>query len=556
MITRTSPFSRRTALQLAAVTGAGVAGAVSAGPAAAAPSPARIPGPFAHGVASGDPLPDAVVLWTRVTPDARSTPGSGAGPVVEVGWEVATDPGFRRVVRRGRVRTGPATDHTVKVDAAGLRPGTGYWYRFSCRGATSPVGRTRTAPATGAAVPRLRMAVVSCANLQAGWFTAYRHLAARGDLDLVVHLGDYLYEYAPGEYQARDVVVRPHDPPHEIVTLADYRRRHAQYKADPDLQALHAAAPWVVTWDDHESANDAWSGGAENHTEGAEGAWPARRGAAQQAYAEWMPVRYTPGGRLYRRLRFGRLASLSMLDLRTYRDQQAASPLDPALGDPGRTLTGPEQLEFLLDGLADDAVQWKLVGNPVMIAPVRFPNGLDLRATQAIAGLVGVDLPRVTGLPYNVDQWDGYPAERDRVRAHLRDRALRGTVFLTGDIHSGWAAELPADDATYPLTRDSLGVELVCTSVTSDNLDDILGAPPRTTSLAVETAIRVANPHVKHLDFDSHGFSVLDVTPEAVQMDWYVLTDRTDPASAAVWSTSWRTPAGTGRVERAPRRLA
>ncbi|WP_209313688.1 alkaline phosphatase D family protein [Blastococcus sp. TF02A_35] len=547
-------LTRRRALQLAAATGTGLAAVAAAGPAAATPKHPSSP-VFRHGVASGDPLPGSVLLWTRVTPSEAAAPGSGAGPDAEVSWEVAADAGFRRVVRRGVARTGRGRDHTVKVDAGGLSPATTYWYRFRCRGATSPVGRTRTAPAPGAAVPRLRMAVLSCANLQAGWFSAYRHLAARTDLDVVLHLGDYLYEYGPDEYQAGDVLVRPHDPPRETVTLADYRRRHAQYKTDPDLQALHAAAPWVVTWDDHESANDAWSGGAENHTEGAEGAWRARRAAAQQAYAEWMPVRYEPGGQLYRRLRFGRLASLSMLDLRTYRDQQASSPVDPALAAPDRTITGPDQLQFLLDGLGDPQVQWKLVGNPVMISPVRFPNGLESRTVESIATLLDLPAPPVAGVPYNVDQWDGYPAERGTVLAHLRDRAIKDTVFLTGDIHSGWACELPSDPATYPLTRDSLGVELVCTSVTSDNLDDILGTRPRTTSLAVETAIKVNNPHVKYLDFDSHGFSVLELTEAGAQMDWFVLTDRTDPRAAAVWSTSWRVAAGTNRVTRAQGRL-
>ncbi|RBY90533.1 alkaline phosphatase [Blastococcus sp. TF02A-26] len=554
MTTPLPAVSRRRVLQAGgALTGAAVLGLAAADPAAGTPvRPA-----FAHGVASGDPLPTAVLLWTRVTPTPSATPGSGAGPVVPVDWEVATDDRFRQVVRRGTVRTGPDRDHTVKVDATGLTPGRTYWYRFRCQGVLSPAGRTRTAPADDAAVPRLRMAVVSCANLQAGWFGAYRSLAARTDLDLVLHLGDYLYEYAPGEYQARDVVVRPHDPPREMVTLADYRRRHAQYKADPDLQALHAVAPWVVTWDDHESANDAWSGGAENHTPGGEGEWTSRRAAAQRAYAEWMPVRYEAGGRLYRRFRCGRLASLSMLDLRTYRSEQVSSPVDPALGDPGRTITGAEQMDFLLEGLADPAVQWKLVGNPVMVAPVQFPSTLDARALQGLEALLGVDLPdQVGGLPYNVDQWDGYPAERAGVLGHLRDRGIRDTVFLTGDIHSGWAAELPSDPLTYPVTGDSLGVELVCTSVTSDNLDDIVGSPPRTTSRAVETVIKGANPHVKYLDFDSHGYSVLEVTPAHVQMDWFVLLDRTNRSSGAVWSTSWRVAAGSSRVIPAARRLS
>ncbi|GGG66336.1 hypothetical protein GCM10011374_33020 [Kocuria dechangensis] len=236
---------------------------------------------------------------------------------------------------------------------------------------------------------RLRIGVVSCANWQAGWFSSYRHLAQREDLDLVLHLGDYLYEYAPGEYQARDVVVRPHDPPVELTVLDHYRRRHAQYKTDPDLQTLHAAVTFVVTWDDHESADDAWAGGAGNHTEGAEGSWTARRAAAQQAYAEWMPVRWEPGGALYRRLAFGSLASLSMLDLRSYRSAQATGPVSAQIDDPDRTLTGDEQMSWLLEGLTTAEAQWKLVGNPVMIAPVRFPSTLSTGEIGALQELMG-----------------------------------------------------------------------------------------------------------------------------------------------------------------------
>ena len=547
-------MTRRRVLQLAAAGGGAVATVAIGGAASAAP-----PQPFAHGVASGDPYPDSVVLWTRVTPQPDATPGSGIGPNVAVLWEVAADSDFRRVVRRGIAGTGSARDHTVKVEATGLQPATDYWYRFSFHTALSAVGRTRTAPMPDADVRRLRIAVVSCANLQAGWFTAYRHLAAGDDLDLVVHLGDYFYEYEPGRYQARDVLVRPHDPPHETVTLSDYRRRHAQYKRDPDLQALHAAAPWVVTWDDHESANDASEDGAQNHTEGVEGEWGRRRWLAHQAYAEWMPVRYEPAGVLYRRLRFGRLASLSMLDLRTYRDAQTTPTFDAPPDDPERTLTGPEQLDFLLDGLSEDAVQWKLVGNPVLIAPLRFPSTVDTAATEGIRQLVDGEVmargtPLAGGVPYNVDQWDGYPAERARVLDHLRDGDIRDVVFLTGDMHAGWAIELPKDPETYARTGDSLAVELACTSVTCDNLDDFLRAPPRTVSLAVEHAMQMNNPHVKYLDFDSNGFSLLEVTPEWAQMDWFTLIDRRDPYSGAVWSTSYRVMAGTGKIRSVPRR--
>ena len=501
---------------------------------------------FDHGVASGDPLPDGILLWTRVTPMTEAAPGSGLGPDVSVTWEVAEDSGFLRVAARGTTITGAARDHTVKATPTGLRPSTSYWFRFSSGGVVSPVGRTKTAPAAGVAIDRLRLGVVSCANLQAGFFTAYRHLADRGDLDVVLHLGDYLYEYGVGEYQARDVVVRPHDPTTEMITLEHYRRRHAQYKSDLDLQALHAAVPFIVTWDDHESANDAWSEGAENHTEGAEGTWKARREASQQAYAEWMPVRYDVGGQLYRRFGFGDLASVSMLDLRSYRSEQAANMVSADISSPDRTITGTAQMDWLLDGFTQTDTQWKLVGNPVMIAPVRFPSTLstaEIGGVQALLGTTTID-----GVPYNVDQWDGYAADRSRVISHLRDHGVTDTVFLTGDIHSGWACDIPADPLTYPTTGTSVATELVCTSVTSDNLDDILGVPPRTASLAVETAFRTANPHVKYLDFDSHGFSVLEVTPAAVRMDWYVLSERTSPASTSSLSTSFRVAAGTQTV--------
>ncbi|WP_346959937.1 alkaline phosphatase D family protein [uncultured Arthrobacter sp.] len=544
-------FTRRQVLRSAGV--AAVAGALatstSAGAFSATPS-----GPFGHGIASGDPLPGSVLLWTRVTPSPEAVPGSGTGPDVSVGWEVSADAGFKKIVARGTAATGAARDHTVKVVADRLAPGTSYWYRFTLGSAVSPAGRTRTAPAAGAPVDRLKFGVVSCANWQAGYFSSYRHLAARGDLDAVLHLGDYLYEYAPGDYQARDVVVRPHDPAVEMTQLEHYRRRHAQYKTDPDLQALHAAAPFIVTWDDHESANDAWQGGAENHTPGVEGAWSERFAAAHQAYAEWMPVRYEPGGQLYRRLDFGSLASLSMLDLRSYRDQQAATGVDPSISSPARTITGAAQMDWLLGNLKSTGPQWKLVGNPVMIAPVRVPSTLSTAELGGVQKLMGGT--SIGGVPYNVDQWDGYEADRNRVVRHLRDNAVKDTVFLTGDIHSGWACDIPADPASYPATGDSVAAELVCTSVTSDNLDDILNVPPRTGSVGVENAIKAANPHVKYLDFDSHGYSVLDVTPAGVRMDWYVLAERTAAGSGSTLTTSFNVQTNTGKVTPAQGGLA
>jgi alkaline phosphatase D len=286
---------------------------------------------------------------------------------------VAADPGFRRVIAAGTAWTGPEADHTVKVDAAGLSPATWYWYRFVLDGVRSPVGRTRTAPAPDSSVFNLRLGVVSCANYEGGFFSAYRHLAARTDLHAVLHLGDYLYEYAPGEYGPGPDIGRTHSPAREMVSLADYRQRHALYKTDADLQSLHASVPFIVTWDDHETTNDAWSDGAENHSSATEGTYAVRKAAARRAYDEWMPIRTPDPSRLYRRLQFGRLADLTMLDLRQYRSQQVDAATAGAVDDPARTITGRAQMDFLKDGLVSSSAQWKLVGNPVMISPVLFP---------------------------------------------------------------------------------------------------------------------------------------------------------------------------------------
>ncbi len=555
---RDTPHLRLDRRSLIAAGTAG-AGALALGPRLTAyadsDSPARRV--FAHGVASGDPRPDSVLLWTRVTPTLAATPGSGRGPAATVRWQVARDRAFRHVVARGTTRTHAARDHTVKVDAGGLEPATTYFYRFTYAGGHSRTGRTRTAPAHHATPDSLRFGVVSCANLQAGWFAAYRHLAARDDLDAVIHLGDYLYEYAPGQYGygQSDRDIRRHEPPREMVALADYRQRHAQYKRDADLQDLHARHPMIATWDDHEVANDAWRRGAENHQPD-EGDFLARRRRARRAYDEWMPVRMggttdlRDGTSLFRRLRFGTLAELSMLDLRSYRSRQAdqlqppVPSTDATVSDPERTITGNNQMAWLKQSLSRDTAQWKLVGNPVMIAPVVFPPTVH-ELTGPIHDITGL-LPE-DGLPYNVDQWDGYTADRRELFGFLADHGITDTVFLTGDIHSGWACDLPLDAGTYPASQ-SVATEFVGTSVTSNNLKDITGSPSRTTSLAVEAAIQGANRHVKYLDFDDHGYSVLDVTSRRTQMDYYVIGDRADRGAGVSWTASWATDANTQRV--------
>ncbi|WP_329109874.1 alkaline phosphatase D family protein [[Kitasatospora] papulosa] len=539
--------TRRTVVKAAAATA--VAGSVLA----AATSARAAGGPaFLHGVASGDPLPDGILLWTRVTPAPDAVPGSGLGADTPVVWEIAEDKAFSRVAARGTAVARAGSDHTVKADVRGLRPATAYFFRFSVagggaedgQGVLSPVGRTRTAPAAGTSVPGIRFGVVSCANWEAGWFSPYRHLAARADLDAVLHLGDYIYEYASGSYPTQDTVVRPHAPLHEIVSLADYRLRHATYKTDTDLQALHAAHPVIAIWDDHEFANDAWSGGAENHTPGTEGPWTARMAAAKQAYFEWMPVRASTEGTVYRRLRFGDLAELHLLDLRSFRSEQA-SVGSGAVDDPERSITGRAQLDWLKAGLTASDARWKLVGTSVMISPVAF-GALPAHLLAPLAELLG--LP-AEGLAVNVDQWDGYTDDRKELISHLRDHAVTDTVFLTGDIHMAWANDVPVKAATYPLSA-SAATEFVVTSVTSDNLDDILRVAPRTVSVVAATAVKAANRHVKWVDLDSHGYGVLDVTAERSQMDYYAVSDKTDKGAASSWVRSYRTLSGTQRVER------
>ncbi|MGI5217974.1 alkaline phosphatase D family protein [Nocardia sp. CA-290969] len=527
-------LGRRAVLQAGAVAAAGVLAA----PAARAATPV-----FGHGVASGDPLPDGVIVWTRVTVDADAVPGSGIGGPVAVRWEVAADAGFTTLAASGSVTATAASDHTVKVDVRGLASAQDYWYRFTALGEVSAVGRTRTAPDPGTDPGRLRFGVVSCSNWEDGYFAAYRQLAGRDDLDAVVHLGDYLYEYAAGSFDGSGPV-RAHEPAHEIVSLTDYRIRHGQYKTDPDLMALHARVPFVCTWDDHESANNAWSGGAENHDPATEGDWPARRAASVRAYLEWMPVRVAgtaAAPRMYRRLRFGTLAELSMLDLRSYRD--AAPQLGSRAGDdPHRTITGAAQMDWLTAGLLSGSVRWQLVGNSVMLSPLAFPP-LDPAAAAAVTAVLGI--PR-EGVAPNTDQWDGYTADRRRLLSALVERNLTNIVYLTGDIHSSWAADVPLEAASYP-GGPTAGAEFVVPSVTSAGIGDLLPGPPRTTTVALEDSIRALNPHIRYAELDSHGYGVVDIAAERVRMEWFYAVDVTDPHTGVALGASWVLPHG-GRL--------
>lgn len=544
------------------------AGSALTGPAFSSALAVEPDGRFQYGVASGDPLPDGVVLWTRVTPSPDATPGSGKGAATSVQWFVREVGG--RVVKRGQVRTSPTSDHTVKVDVRGLAPATTYQYGFLSGGQASPVGTTRTAPATDAANALLRFGMVSCSNYTGGFFSAYRHLAARDDLDFVLHLGDYLYEYGNDgdRYGPASLVgVRDHDPATEMVTLEDYRRRHALYKADPDLALLHQRYAFVTTWDDHEVANDTWREGAQNHQPETEGEYVPRRNRAYQVYDEWMPVRLPEARtaeetRIYRRLRFGALADLTMLDLRQYRDEQTGPEDGATIDDPDRTMMGAEQQAFFEQGVAAaGSPAWRLVGNSVQIMQVKAPP-LPAATAAALAALQGGPQPAslpAGGFALLVDPWDGYTANRQQV-LEVCAAGAGDPVFLTGDIHSTWAADLPLDPGTYtgspsPVST-SAGIEFVCPSVTSDNLDEITGSPPRTSSIAVEEAIKDANRHIKEVEFDSHGFSVVDVTAERIQFDTFFISDREDPAATAAFYRGFVSTKGSRTVTRAAEQVA
>ncbi len=462
-------------------------------------------GPFRHGVASGDPLADSVLLWTRVT-----TTESGG---VEVSWTIARDAALSRVVARGTTHTGAERDHTVKVMATGLEPGTTYYYRFEALKGRSPVGRTRTLPKAG--VARVRLGMVSCANLPFGYFNAYRRLAERHDLDAVVHLGDYIYEYENGRYGDGTRFGRVSSPNKEIVALEDYRGRHAQYKADPDLQEIHRQHPFIVTWDDHELANNTWKDGAENHNaDKGEGDWFVRRNAAVKAYFEWMPIREGAGARqacIYRTLSFGDLADLIMVDTRLVgRDREATSreAID-VIEAPERSLLGTAQEQWLAGELAESkraGVVWQVLGQQVMFAPQTVPG----KPTS------------------NTDSWDGYRAARDRVFDMVEAQKISNFVVLTGDVHSSWAYDIPRRpfDGPDPTTgRGTVGVEIVGTSITSPSN---LGAGPNGEKQLAD--VKAARPHLRYLEPRYRGYVVIDVTRERVQADYYTvptIEDRT-----------------------------
>lgn len=490
---------------------------------------------FTHGVASGEPGPDSVLLWTRYSPLADIVP--------RVTAEISESADFARIVASAEAITGPWRDYTVKVTVTGLEPGTRYFYRFVAPdGWKSPVGRTKTLPDGG--IDRFRIAIFSCSSMPFGYFNAYAHAAARHDLDLGVHLGDYIYEYAPGVYpsHADEIASRLPQPMAECLHLADYRLRYASYRADPDLQALHAAMPMLIQWDDHEFANDVWEGGAQNHQPD-EGDWNARRLGAMQAWREWMPVSDVP----WARYDVGDLASLFRTESRAlartkspdvaplFRENDIPAALaafrDGPWQDRAATMFGTTQEAWLADQMRDSVRsgrRWQVAGIGTtmgrLVAPAASAEWLKPDAAPFVRQRTqaGVMAARA-GLPYEFDNWGGYPAARARFLRSAQ-AANANLIVVSGDSHNGWAFDLAEQNRPA-------GVEFGGQAVTSSGFESAFAADPRT----VAAGLVAANPELKWSDTSRRGYMALTLTPERATNEWvFVDTVRTRSTNASI----------------------
>lgn len=547
------------------VAGCGQSSQTSTGNRMTAPG-VDIANPFKHGVASGDPTSDAMIIWTRVTRVDNN--GNALTGDVPVTWSVFSDPELTQPVASGNTVARADNDYCVKADVGGLSPYTAYYYRFSAAGFDSPIGRGQTLPVWDADTDRrLRIAVVSCSNFAHGFFHVYRAIAERNDIDLVIHLGDYLYEYGNGEYGD----TRECDPPTEMLTLDDYRRRHAQYKTDPDLMELHRQYSFINIWDDHETTDNSRKCTAKNHTEGpieegGEGIWYERKSIGIQAYFEWIPIRpldsdvlssgqlFAPSvGRTWRKFSAGEFVDIVMIDTRLWgrddepveagagftreavRDYQSD---DPLCGDETahRDILGPDQEAWLHAQLRDSTAKWKILGNQLILSHLRTTPG-----------------PLLTPATYlNTDAWDGYPTSQERLYAVLAgnnadgtpnpDNAVDNVVVITGDIHTSWAFDVTPDPDALP-TYNPLAVEFVGPSVSSPGVD----IPGETAN-----ALRAANLHLQYVNLDQRGWILLDLTSDYATGEWYhiggdAVVDAPEyPGGPGALARVYRTPSTPG----------
>ncbi|UDF35886.1 UNVERIFIED_ORG: alkaline phosphatase D family protein [Shinella sp. XGS7] len=526
---------------------------------------------FTHGVASGDPLAERVMLWTRVRSvddkDLRDIP---------LRWEVASDANFATLVASGETVASAASDFCAKVDAAGLKPGQRYWYRFAAYGQTSPVGRTRTLP-TGA-VSQVKLAVFSCSNYPTGYFNVYADLARRAEaesIDAALHLGDYIYEYGPDGYASANAKAlgRVVDPAKEIVALDDYRRRYALYRSDPDLQALHAALPMIAVWDDHEIANDTWKNGAENHQSATEGEFAARKAAAMQAFHEWLPIRSGANReQIYRSFAFGNLLALHMLDTRVVgRDQQLdyknylgaggsfkATAFASDVARPDRQLLGSTQAQWLQQQMSASSATWQVLGQQVLMgrmnipAPILFEasapgSGVSVSAYAAMAAKAQSNPASLTAqeravlaqpsIPYNLDAWDGYAAAREALLASAR-QLDKNLVVLAGDTHNAWASDL------LDAAGNQVGVEFATSSVTSPGFEEYL---PKEKPETLAAALTQLIGPLEYCDTSRRGYLLLSANPSECRGDWIFVNTITSRDFSATLGKSLKVLPGAGQ---------
>ena len=505
--------------------------------------------PFYHGVASGDPLADAVIIWTRAAPiDVKNEKIVGK-------WSVATDLDMKNIVQSGDFETDFSKDYTVKIDVQNLQSNTYYYYQFESNQKKSIVGRTKTAPKASDS-ERLRFAVISCNNFQQGYFNAFRMVANRQDLDAVIHLGDYIYEYAEGGYETKKLK-RNISPTTEIIDLQDYRMRYSQYRLDADFIKIHQQHPFICIWDDHETANDSYKDGAQNHQPKYEGDWESRKAAAKQAYFEWLPIRNHPQQKINRVLNYGNLVDLIMLDTRLEaRDKKPNDMYAPSYMDSSRVMLGEKQRNWLFEALENSDAKWKIIGQQVIFSElnVGWANPLDRLKTEN----------------FLLDIWDGYPVERSKIINHFEKEKLENVVFLTGDFHSSFGFEVtanPTDSTMYnpETSRGAVAVEFVTPSISSSNFDE---ATTNYRARKFEACLnkpcggfpffwnKNPNPHIKYVDLDRNGYMILDVTAEQVQANFYYMKTITKPSNKEYFGTALATQSGTNHLKIKPENIA
>jgi alkaline phosphatase D len=476
-----------------------------------------------HGIASGDPLTDRVVIWTHVTADQDSMP---------VTWKVARDPELADVVASGETAADADRDHTVHVDVAGLEAGVTYHYGFEAAGEASPVGRTWTLRADA---ERLRFATCSCAKHNAGYFNAYARIAERDDLDFLLHLGDYIYEAsnipAKGQTPGADIG-RDFDPLGECRTLDEYRIRYRQYRRDLDVQTLHRSLPIVPTLDDHELADGAWAGGSDAHDPEQHGPWEDRKRAAFRARWEWLPLRPPDAAdptRAFRRISIGDLADIFLLDIRSRRDRPA---LGSAMSEPQRSMLGREQREWLLGELDDSSAAWRFIGTPSIMHRTWCEDAKELLRTA----LLKLKLMDEDGEGPDEDQWDGYPAERETLLRKFE--SLEDVVVLSADIHVSVASQLSRDGSP-------VAVEITAPSLTSQNLDEKLELEARDeTIIASERAFTEALGHVTWCEFAGHGYVVCDVDRDRIRAEWWLVDGVLEPLAGETMAAAYEVRRG------------